>query len=131
MPTPLEEAQILVDALTPEEKAQITDGYHTFQELYESRKVLNAAMFNQLASDDRKKVQKSMRHSDGELCFGGGWFIVIAMIPSGQISFHYPIADWDLFHEVEAYHVPTIQYDEHTTEMVLLRLRQALEAKKI
>lgn len=30
---------------------------------------------------------KSYRHSDGELCFGGEWFIVMAYLPTGQAHF--------------------------------------------
>ena len=30
-------------------------------------------------------------------CFGGGWFIVVATLPTGDISNHYEMKDWDLF----------------------------------
>ena len=82
-----------------EEGGEITedtsDGYHTFKELYEYRKLYNAGMFNLLPKNFN--VHKSKRHSDGELCFGGGWFIVMATLPTGQISNHYELKDWDLF----------------------------------
>lgn len=29
--------------------------------------------------------------------FGGDWFIVIAELPTGQISNHYRVEDWNLF----------------------------------
>lgn len=35
---------------------------------------------------------------DGELCFGGGWFVVCIDTPSGPYSYHYEDKDWDLFH---------------------------------
>lgn len=79
-----------------------TDGYHTFDELYEYRKLYNAAFFNALVKNDSCPVIKSLRHSDGELCFGGGWFIVMAALPTGQISNHYEIKDWDMFKCEEA-----------------------------
>lgn len=82
-----------VDAVIQEMPSQITgetsDGYHTFNELYEFRKVFNAALFNQWAALGKYNVHKSYRHNDGELAFGGGWFIVVAKLPSGQISNHY------------------------------------------
>ena len=118
---------------------KISDGYHTFDELYEFRKVYNAALFNQWGKQKeivpgefdrqgmnllRKKydVHKSWKHHDGELCFGGGWFIVVAILPAGQISNHYKAEDWDLFKIPE---VPTAKYefDGHTAQDVLNRLK--------
>lgn len=75
----------------------VSDSYHTFDELYRYRLLYNAAFFNELAKSGKVKVCKSYRHSDGEECFGGGWFIVMAELPSGQISNHYENKDWDLF----------------------------------
>ena len=103
-----------------------SDGYHTFKELYEFRKAYNVALFNQWGSilvDFTLKydVHKSWKHHDGELCFGGGWFIVVAVLPSGQISNHYPASDWDLFKipEVEKAKYP---FDGHTGQDVIDRL---------
>lgn len=42
-------------------------------------------------------MHKSRCHSDGQLCFGGGWFIVMADLPTGQISNHYEDRYWNLF----------------------------------
>jgi len=110
----------------------ISDGYHTFGELYEARKCLNAALFNEWAKDyamgshlmqgARHDVHKSWRHNNGEFCFGGGWFIVVAILPSGQISYHYEAKDWDLFR------IPEVQkakykFDGHTSADVLERLK--------
>lgn len=117
---------------------QVSDGYHTFEELYEFRKIYNAALFNLWADapvlrehkDDpnenlaaKHDVHKSWKHYDGELCFGGGWFIVVAMLPTGQISNHYEAKDWDLFKipETECAKYP---FDGHTAQDVLERLKQ-------
>ena len=114
-------------------KEQFSDGYHTFSELYEFRKVYNAALFNDWASQAeytssgfeilpvKHDVHKSWCHNDGELCFGGGWFIVVANLPTGQISNHYEAKDWDLFRVPET---PTAKYawDGHTSKDVLKRL---------
>lgn len=114
-------------------KEQFSDGYHTFGELYEFRKVYNALLFNEWASHagytsswleitpPKYDVHKSWRHNDGELCFGGGWFVVVAVLPTGQISNHYEAKDWDLFRVPET---PTAKYewDGHTSEDVLKRL---------
>ena len=78
----------------PIDKGEISDGYHTFNELYYYRMLYNAAFFNLLP---KRWCHKSKKHHDGEECFGGGWFIVMADLPTGQISNHYELKDWDLF----------------------------------
>lgn len=120
---------------------ETSDGYHTFKELYDIRKAYNIALFNEWAKDwyilakhieegklissnlvlPQYDVHKSWRHNDGELCFGGGWFIVCAKLPTGQISNHYKAEDWDLFKipEVEKALFP---FDGHTTTDVIERL---------
>lgn len=112
--------------------SKISDGYHSFEELYEFRKAYNAALFNVLANDvyggyggsnlNPYGVHKSWRHNDGELCFGGGWFIVVATLPGGQISNHYKAGDWDLFQIPEE---PTAKhpFDGHTGKDVIERLK--------
>lgn len=104
------------------DKNLISDGYHTFGELYEFRKVFNAALFNEWARQDLYNVHKSKRHFTGEECFGGGWFIVVAELPTGQISNHYKNDDWDLF-DIPATEKAIVQYDEHTAQDVLERIK--------
>lgn len=111
----------------------ISDGYHTHEELYEFRKLYNACLFNEWAARFpitnpdgtvayKYSVHKSLRHHDGELCFGGGWFIVVAMLPTGQISNHYKMKDWDLF-QVPEEEKALFEFDGHTGEDVLKRLK--------
>jgi len=99
----------------------ISDGYHTFDELYDMRMQYNAALFNEWAEGGKHNVHKSTCHYDGEECFGGGWFIVVAELPTGQISNHYEIKHWDLFN-IPSFDKAQIPFDEHTTKDVLLRL---------
>ena len=66
-------------------------------------------------------VHKSWKHNDGELCFGGGWFIVSAMLPTGLISNHYKSEDWDLF-KVPEVEKAIYEYDGHTPQDTLTRL---------
>lgn len=104
-----------------------SDGYHTFNELYDFRKLFNALLFNEWAWHEAQyggtfKPVKSKRHSDGELCFGGGWFIVVAQLPVGQISNHYELKDWDLFQIPEVDKAP--EWDGHTPQDVLKRLAE-------
>ena len=98
-----------------------SDGYHTFNELYDFRKAYNAALFNEWAASGKYSVHKSKRHFDGEDCFGGGWFIVVAQLPDGQISNHYEMKDWDKFQLPET-DKALFEYDNHTGADVLHRL---------
>lgn len=110
-----------------------SDGFHTFTELYEFRMLYNAALFNLMAylasehgwSKNNPNPVKSKCHSDGELCFGGGWFIVVVELPTGQISNHYELKDWGLFQIDEVDKAP--KYDRHTSADVARRLRAYLE----
>lgn len=111
-----------------EDIGEMSDGYHTFNELYEFRKMYNAVLFNEWAKYDIPvyDVHKSWKHNDGELCFGGGWFIVVAMLPTGQITNHYKESDWDLFKIPES-EKAKYEYDGHTPNDVILRLKQLTE----
>jgi hypothetical protein len=101
-----------------------SDGYHTFKELYRFRLLYNAALFNEWAAQGKYSTYKSKLHSDGEEPFGGGWFIVGAQLPTGQITNHYELKDWDLFK------VPTLprgcEWDGHTPRDVEIRLSTLL-----
>ena len=100
-----------------------SDGYHTFKELYEFRKAYNVALFNEWGKFDIPyyDVHKSWKHNDGELCFGGGWFIVVAVLPTGQISNHYEAKDWDLF-KIPEVEKAKYEFDGHTGQDVINRL---------
>ena len=109
----------------PEDKGEISDGYHTFNELYRYRMLYNAAFFNLLP---KQIVHKSKRHHDGEKCFGGGWFIVMANLPTGQISNHYELKDWDLFQIPEK--EVADEWDGHTPQEAAERLHEYLLEKQ-
>ena len=71
----------------------LSDGFHTFNDLYHQRVVLFAA----LVKAYRKKAWKSWKHEDGKDCFGGGWFIVGIDTPDGSYTYHYEEKYWQLF----------------------------------
>ena len=75
------------------EIGDVSDGFHTFNSLYEQRMILFAA----LVKAYRDKAWKSYRHEDGEYCFGGGWFIVGIDTPEGSYTYHYKNKYWDMF----------------------------------
>ena len=113
---------------TIEDKGNISDGYHTFNELYEYRLLYNASMFNELAKQGLYDVHKSKLHSDGTIPFSDeNWFIVQAELPTGQISNHYEMKDWELFNVPEK--EKANPYDGHTPQDVAKRLRIFLTPK--
>ncbi|PZM81952.1 hypothetical protein DLH72_04805 [Candidatus Gracilibacteria bacterium] len=75
----------------------VSDGYHTFGELYDFRRLYNALLVNEYAKQGLYNVHKSKKHFDGEDCFGGGWFVVQIDLPTGQISNHYEMEYWNDF----------------------------------
>lgn len=132
------QTQKLIDETPSDFKGKYSDGYHTFNELYEFRKVYNAALFNEWAKQAKPNpkwateenqpltipkydVHKSWRHNDGELCFGGGWFIVVAVLPTGQISNHYEAQDWELF-KIPIVEKAKYEFDGHSSADVVTRL---------
>ena len=93
-----DEWKIVEEETKPKDMGEVSDGYHTFNELYEYRMLYNAALFNEFAKQGLYDVHKSRKHSDGEYPFGdSNWFIVMAELPTGQISNHYEMKDWDKF----------------------------------
>jgi hypothetical protein len=101
---------------------KVSDGYHTFDELYEFRKMYNALLFNEWYKQGKYQVHKSWRHNDGKKCFDNdNWFIVSAMLPTGQISNHYKKEDWDLF-QVEETPKALFEFDGNTSKDVLERM---------
>lgn len=122
-PLQIEYVQQQILALPSEDRKMLSDEHHTFDELYSYRMAYNALLFNSWAKQGLYDVQKSWRHSDGNPCFGGGWFIVVATTPFGQVSNHYKSEFWDLFA------VPVVElspeYDGHTPEQALDRLMKS------
>ena len=108
---------------------ETSDGYHTFNELYEFRKLYNAIIFNDWGThldSPMYEVHKSKKHNDGELCFGGGWFIVMAHLPDGDISNHYEMKDWDLFWGVTE-REKADKWNGHTSKDVLKTLKKYIK----
>lgn len=71
---------------------KMSDGYHTFADLYEQRLILSAAL-----AKNNPYAWKSKRHEDGSVPFGGGWFIMGFDTNEGCYTYHYELKDWDMF----------------------------------
>ncbi len=119
-----DEVQKMISDTSDEHRGNYSDGYHSFNELYEFRKIYNAVLFNEWAKQNKYKVVKSKKHADGELCFGGGRFVVVAELPKGQISNHYKMPDWNLFKCKEVDMAP--EWDGHMPADVLERLKDLI-----
>lgn len=90
----------------------LSDGFHTFNQLYYQRMMLFATIVKQ----NRGRAWKSLRHEDGELCFGGGWFIVGIDTPEGSYTYHYKDNYYSLFDCVELERAK--HWDGHTEKDV-------------
>lgn len=99
------------------------------QELYDFRLILNALLFNEWEKTGEYEVYKSKRHHDGSIPFpddNEDWFIVVAILPSGQVTNHYHIKYWDYF-KIPSYPKVKDEFDGHTSSVVLLRYGVLLE----
>ena len=95
-------------------------------DLYDVRMGLHALLVHEWAQKGLHSVHKSWLHHDGEMPFNHpDWFIVVAVLPTGQISNHYHRVYWELFHCVE---VPKalFQFDGHDTGDVIQRMKDHL-----
>ena len=88
---------------------QISDGWHSFADLYTHRMILTLA----LAKAHPDKVVKSKLHADNTMFDDS--FIVYFNTPKGGYSYHYDLKYWDLFKDVKT--VPNApKYDGHKPE---------------
>lgn len=71
--------------------SEISDGSHTFGELYHHRAILSAVILNSF----KDRSWKARYHSSGEMI--QGFFIVGIETPEGQFTYHYPIEYWKVF----------------------------------
>lgn len=116
------DAQVRADALQHVDDST-SDGYHTFAELYRYRMLYNAWAVK-VWTLMGFPVVKSHRHSDGNPCFEGRYFVVHAELPTGQVSNHYENKYWSLFDCMAVEREP--EYDGHTSRIAADRLEEAL-----
>lgn len=94
---------------------EVSDGYHTFNELYHHRAVLLSVICN----DHQDIAWKSKKHSDGTMF--EGMFIVGVKTPTGQATYHYDINPyWDVFRVQELEYAP--EWDGHTPAQAIERI---------
>jgi hypothetical protein len=121
---------VAVDVL---DTSKTSDGYHTFGELYEHRITLYIALCKTLIAykgatnrehaESLPVVWRSKKHSDGELAFGGEWFVLGIGEKSGeQITYHLPIAQWEKTEFAKTLEQAP-EFDGHTPSDVLERMQ--------
>jgi hypothetical protein len=100
----------------------VSDGYHTFGELYEHRCLLYISMcafVNYINKDEIGYIYKTRRNKEG--ITWKGWFLLTLNTSFGQISYHIPDKYWNMcnFKEKEF----NESYDGHTSQDVIDRLK--------
>lgn len=87
--------------------SRLTDGYHTFQELYVHRMEL----FKVICHQNKSHAWKSKLHDDGTMY--PNYFIVGINTPEGSFTYHYKMEFWDSFNVAELDRAP--EWDGHTS----------------
>lgn len=93
----------------------LSDGYHTFNELYHHRAILFSVICNAMPD----KAWKSKLHDTGDMY--DGMFIVGIETPEGQATYHYDIEPyWNMFNVKEIEKAP--KWDGHTPQVAIERI---------
>lgn len=107
---------------------EVSDGHHTFEELYKNRLILFCSLCNCFPN----LSWKSRKHFDNENdpMFDGD-FIAGINTPQGIATYHFKLEYWDLFEVPEIDRAP--KYDNYSNEEVMnriLSLSKSLKKKK-
>lgn len=99
---------------------ETSDGYHTFNELYEHRH----ALFLALMSENKGFAWMSRCHDDGSAT--EGWFVAGIHLPGvGMVTYHLPERLWDMALRTDCDVVATApKWDGHTSADVVERLKK-------
>jgi hypothetical protein len=127
----MKEIQLINESIQKlSDRGSISDGYHTFNELYEHRITLYIAICKKKAGEDNVPfgapfdsypVWRSKVHSDGSIW--DDWFLLGINYKKGeQITYHLPMSRWnECSFADELDKAP--EFDGHTSADVLERLK--------
>lgn len=108
-----------------EDKSKISDGYHTFEELYEHRHYLFIALMKNMPT----LSWRANNYPDGTMF--DGWFVAGIHLPTGDISYHLPARLWETLDNLG---IKTSNkapfYDGHDSNDVLIRLEKYIKEKE-
>jgi hypothetical protein len=114
---------VKVVTVKADDGVDVSDGYHTFAELYEHRFELYLALARMIAAAGPTPIVfRATKHHDG----GGydGWFMLgIGSTPGQQITYHLPGRLWDRAEFAETFERAPVPFDGHSSTDVLARLR--------
>ena len=115
-----EEAINQIIAAGPVDTNIISDGYHTFGELYDHRAVLYITLCRFIAKAGSGLVWRSFKHSDGSV-YNGFFILGIGILPGKQITYHLPekYLEMTLFASQRTF---APEFDGHSSKDVLERL---------
>ena len=100
----------------------VSDGYHTFGELYEHRCYLFALILSLFDFVPGYSCFKTLRDNKGEAW--DGWFIAGMETPVGQVTYHLPIDMWGML-DVNVIECNST-YDGHSSADVVERIKTLL-----
>ena len=101
-----------------ESVGELSDTYHSFNDLYKHRTILSALLFLNFPYSWKSKI-----HEDGTMY--DGMFVTGFPTPTGMVSYHYDLEYWDLFKIPEIPHAP--HFDGYTDNDVLIRLTNIIK----
>lgn len=116
----LKDIQKEINDLEPEMIGKISDGSHTFNELYFHRMVL----FSIICNTNKERSWKSKLHHDRTMY--PNYFIVGIQTEEGQYSYHYHMEHWNYFEVPELEKAP--EWDGHTPKDIM-RLTSLIRPK--
>jgi hypothetical protein len=103
----------------------ISDGYHTFNELYDHRCILFIALMR-----SNPEISWRANNHDEEPSSLEGWFIAGMHLPTGDITYHLPVDMWNLLDNKgiqTSLRAP--KWDGHTPSDVVNRLTKWCSSK--
>lgn len=122
-------------AIYIEGAVDVSDGYHTFSELYEHRHALFIALCRSVVELNKQYVKhhgdkrgplplvwRSKQHADGTM-FEGQFILGVSNVSGNQITYHLPYKFWEETYFVEATLEYAPEWDGHTSADVIERLK--------
>lgn len=117
-----------ITSLPPEERGQLSDGYHSFNDLYRHRNslwILVLCLLEALPVERPFEIWRSKKDSAGN--GDGNWFLLGVGIDQGdQLTYHLPIDLWDRCNFADTLEVAP-NWDGHTSDDVENRLIKLTE----
>lgn len=109
----------------PCKPGEVSDGFHTFDELYDHR----CTLFLALMSAHHDLSWMSVKHHDDSEW--DGWFIAGMRLPTGDVTYHLPVTMLGLAQDTGCLLLDRgIEWDGHTDADVVTRIQDWIRVKK-